>query len=133
MNKPIFLFTLFISSAMFSSLALASGGGGGGGFSRGSYNPPRVTDQNYELGKSIYLGRNKNIPKVKYCVDNGTEKVKVKGSTLKPFKKKSQKELASKLYDCNDPETLIFTKIGSNNLAYAMYYLNKRYKLRLTN
>ena len=131
MNKTISLLVFFISGAMVGSTVHASGGGGGGYGSVQS--APRVIDQRYENGKAIYQGRSRSNPKIKYCIDNGTEKVALKGSSLKPFKKKSQRELASKLYDCNDPDVLVIDKIGGSKLGSALYYLNKRYKLKLTN
>lgn len=120
---------VFAASAIVSSATQASGGGYGGG-SVGATSTP--VDHNYELGKAIYSGRSKQAPKIKYCIDDGTEKVKLKRSSLKAFKRKSQSELAGKLYDCDEPDTLALNKIGGDNMAYVLYYLNKRYKLRMT-
>ncbi len=113
-----------------SSIAFASGGGG----SYGSYSTPsEPVDTKYEYGKSVYQGRANNVPKIKYCVDNGKEKVKLKRSSLRPFKGGTVDSLTAKLYDCDNLNTLIGEKISTRDFSYVIYYLNKRYRLNLRN
>ena len=111
-----------------TSLAFASGGYSRGGSS--NFNPKPV-DRTYEYGKSVFKGRVKGVSKTPYCIDNGTEKVKLKGKSIKAFRGSTVTELASNLYDCNNPDKLIASTLSTRNLEYVIYYLNKRYKLKL--
>ena len=118
-----------------TSIAFASGGyGGGGGYSGGSSSAPRATpkDQVYEYGKALYKGRIKAVGKVPMCFKTNEGVVKVKKSTLKPYKASSYQELANQLYLCDQPDQAVSTKLNGKQLGYVIYYLNKRYKLNLT-
>lgn len=125
------LFFLFISTSVFAS----GGGGYGGGFSGSGVNS-RSVDRLYEAGKSIAKGRNKTYGKLKICVvDTQTEeleKVKIKSKTMKPYKGKTLVELANNLYDCENPEQPIFKVLSRDDMNLVLYYLNKRYKLKLS-
>lgn len=119
---------------LISTDALASGGytgGGGGGFSSGSSSQQRQVDQTYEVGKSIYLGRQAGAPELSYCVMVEGDKVPVKRRTLKSFKHTNYNDLAANLYDCDEPDKKIVEKLGRDDFLYVVYYLNKRHKLQL--
>lgn len=126
---------VLISAVLLSASALASGGyGGGGGYSGGSGFKSRPVDQAYEYGKSVYKGRNKAYGKIKYCItsEDGAEKVKLKRGSLKPYKGGTFADLAGNLYNCDAPDTAIKDILSLNDLQHVLYYLNKRYKLKLS-
>jgi len=123
---------MILCLTFFTSAAFASGGGGGGS----SYNAPaRVIDQNYEAGKNIYNGRSDAYGKLKFCVVDATtsEKVAIKRATVKPYKGKTVLGFAENLYDCNNPEEQMIQQLDPNDMNLVLYYLNKRYKLKLEN
>jgi len=104
---------------------------GGGGYSA----PARVVDQNYEAGKNIYNGRSDAYGKLKFCVVNTVtgDKVPLKRSVLKPYKKTTVLTFAENLYDCNNPEQQMIQNLDANDMNLVLYYLDKRYKLKLKN
>ncbi len=115
--------------------AFASGGGGGGYSGAGSAGvptpAPRQVDEVYEFGKSIYLGRAPGSQKIKYCVKVDGETKKLRGRTLRQYKGSKQVDFANALYNCEAPEERALLKIKREEVAYVLYYLNKRYKLDL--
>lgn len=114
----------------FASSTLASTGGGGI-----SSSPKRVVDQAYEAGKSIYTGRNEVYGKLKFCINDtaSAEKAKVTRKTLKAYKGTNIQEFAANLYNCDAPEQQIYKQLDSEDMNLVLYYLNKRYKLKLEN
>ncbi len=124
MKYLILLSIMTLGSSVFAS--------GGGGFSGGS-SSGRSVDQIYEAGKHIYSGRNKTYGKLKICVvdENAAEKVKIKGKIMKTYKGKKLAELAHNLFDCQNPDQKILSLLSPNDMNLVLYYLNKRYKLKL--
>lgn len=118
---------------IFSTSVLASSGGGG--YSRSAPPAQRTVDQAYETGKNIFAGRNDAYAGVKYCINNAetSEKVKVTRSSLKPHKKSNLQDFASNLYDCNAPEQPLISTMATQDMNMLLYYLNKRYRLKLEN
>lgn len=113
--------------------AFASGGGGGfsGAGSSAPAPAPREIDEAYEFGKSIYLGRAPGSQKIKYCVKVDGEARKLRGRTLRPYKGTNQIDFANALYSCENPEQRALLKVKKEEVAYVLYYLNKRYNLDL--
>ena len=130
------LSTIIFSAALAlsSGSVLASGGGGYGG-SGGSYGGGQVqqrqVDQTYEVGKAIYNGRQSGVARLSYCVTAGDAKLPVKSKSLKPYKKTTYDNLSQNLYNCDKPDSLAADELSRDNLLYVLYYLNKRYNLRL--
>jgi len=79
----------------------------------------------------LYNGRSREVEKVKYCVTGEEEGTPVKRSSLRPFKGQTYNELASNLYDCNNPDKALLDYVSSSQAAHIIYYLDKRYKLSL--
>ena len=102
-------------------------------FASGGYSNSQASkvDKAYEYGKAIYSGRISSVGKINFCVTQGDEKIKVKRASLKPYAGKPINELADNLFDCDMPEERIFDKLGKKNMQHVLYYLNKRYKLKL--
>ena len=131
--KFIFLSTLFVTLSVSSIETFASGGygGGGGGGYGGAPAHQRQIDERYEYGKAVYNGRLPGSTKYKYCVTSKGEKLPLKGSRLKPFKKTSYQELSDNLFSCEEPDKLMSTLVAKKDYFFTLYYLNKRYRLKI--
>lgn len=129
LNKALIVF--IITCLSISTFASSSGGSYGSSNRSGDLRQNRKpVDQRYELGKAVYQGKQGNT-KHQYCVDNGTDKVKLKSKTAKSFKNKAANEFAIALYHCDQPDTQIAATLSQQNLFLVIYYLNKRYRLKL--
>jgi len=128
------LLATFLLTAFTGHQALASGGGGGysgGGGGIGPAPAPREVDQVYEYGKSVYLGRSPGSKKISYCVKVDGELKKLRGRNLKSYRGAKQLDFANALYNCKAPDELALAGVDKEEIAYVIYYLNKRYKLDL--
>ncbi len=112
--------------------AIASGVAGGGFSGIEGTSAPREVDEVYEFGKALYLGRTPDSKKIKYCVKVDGQLKKLGGRVLRPYRGSDQLDFANALYDCNNPEQQALLNINREQVAYVLYYLNKRYKLELT-
>lgn len=119
--------TLPILSLLFSSTVYASGGGG--------FNTPgadRVqVDQRYELGRTYFTAPQADGSRLKYCVLGQYGMKKLSRRTVKEFKRGSASDFANALYNCDVPTQKIAEAITEEQGGAILYYLNKRYKLRL--
>lgn len=125
-----------VLSFIFSSFALASGGYSAPStpsISTPSRAAPSRVDQDYELGKSIYLGRQAGVAKIDYCVEVEGKPVSIKTSSIKNFKRTSYSSFSESLVNCDKPDTLASQELDSDSLFSVMYYLSKRYDLYLNN
>ena len=125
----IFLVVCFVSSAVFASGGDSNedtGDGTGGGGSFGD-----AVDRTYESGKSIYTGRKKTAPKLSYCVRVDDAVIPVKRKSLKPFKGTSFTELSKHLFRCDEPTKSIISELERTDFIHVIYYLDKRYRLKL--
>ena len=93
--------------------------------------PARQVDQAYEYGKALYLGRAPEAHKLKYCLNVDGEAKKIGRRSLRPWRGKPQLEFANALYDCDSPDQRVLLKLEQEQVAYVLYYLNKRFKLDL--
>jgi hypothetical protein len=114
----------------WSPLSTASGTIGGAG---GIQAPQRVVDERYEYGKSVYLGREPGVAKISYCLQSEDKPRKLRRRALKPFRGGPAGEFASALVNCDAPEQRALTGLKPEQARLVLYYLNKRYKLKLTN
>lgn len=121
-------------ASLIACSSFASGGTGGlSGLSGGAGSAPqRAVDESYEYGKAVYLGRSPDAEKLQYCVLVEGEAKKLKRKTLKPYRKKTRVELANALYRCDDTSKLALNSLKREQVAFVLYYLNKRFKLKLT-
>jgi len=121
--------------AFLSTTPAGASGSSGGGFSgstRGGPPPaPRVVDEVYEFGKALYLGRAPGAKKVNYCVNVDGAPKKLRGRTLRDYKGAKQLDFANALVNCQQPDQLALAGVKKEEIAYVIYYLNKRYKLNL--
>ena len=123
------LFGFFVG-AMFASGAVWASGGISSNSVQGS-GPSRPVDQAYELGKAIYAGKATGVQKIKYClpVDDGYKKLK--RSTARSWKKAPVADFAKALVVCENPEQMALTTLEPQQARLVLYYLNKRYNLKL--
>lgn len=124
--KKLVFFTSLVSSLLVSN-AFASGTGG---YSN-SFPQQRQVDQVYEYGKSVYNGRFDNGQKLDYCIKVDDELTPLKRKSAKTFKGGSAQVFAASLFDCNETDKLIGNKLTEDQFAHVVYYLNKRWKLKL--
>lgn len=88
-------------------------------------------DPTYADGQAIYSGRKGGTKALAYCVEVGGDKKKLKARTIGQFKGKESSALVAKLYDCDQPDTLISQQITQNDLNAVVHYLDVRYELAL--
>ncbi len=126
MHRSISAGVVLISCLVVPAIAKASGVGG---YISGNQ---RQIDHSYEEGKAIYQGRAQGARKIKYCVDFDGERVPLKRKTIKQFRNVDIVKFANSLYDCANPEKLVGLSVSQSNFRYVLYYLNKRYRLKLS-
>ena len=132
LGSTVALVGIFLMGCMATTTAVASGVSGGGGIGSQTPQPSqRVTDERYEYGKALYLGRLPEAPKLSYCVVVDEEATKLKRRSLKPFRKKSKLELANALVKCEAPDQLALKSLEPGQAAFVIYYLDKRFRLKL--
>ncbi|MBX2849869.1 MAG: hypothetical protein KTR16_16210 [Acidiferrobacterales bacterium] len=90
-----------------------------------------IVDQAYELGKSVYKGRQDGIPKLSYCITAEGEQKRLKRRLIKSYKSTTFSNLASNLYNCDIPGKRIKSDLPRDEFLHVLYYLDKRYKLNL--
>lgn len=137
MKNQIKVILFCLSALSFSALTFASGGYGGGGSSTGA----SPTDPFYEKGKKITNGQSSKYKKIRVCIKPtaktlGKSKpglaVKLSSKHIKPFKKKTATELARQLFSCSTPHKNIQTYLSKQDTLTVLYYLNARYRLKLS-
>lgn len=114
-------------SLMLSSTLLASNGGG---FNTGGFSSQRI-DQQYELGKSYYKSPQANGTRLEYCIKNDSGLSKLSRKSVKRFKNGTVSSFVDSLYNCADPAAKIADVVPDDQGDAILYYLNKRFKLRL--
>ncbi|MBX2882172.1 MAG: hypothetical protein KTR32_19650 [Granulosicoccus sp.] len=118
---------IMFSTFLFSHSVLASGGGG---FDQSGFSKRKI-DQQYELGKSYYKSPQADGTRLEYCVKNGESFKKLSRKSVKPFKKGVTSKFVASLYSCADSSVLISDTVDPEQGDAILYYLNKRFKLRL--
>ncbi len=91
----------------------------------------RVIDERYEYGKSVYLGREPGTTRYEYCLQHEGTAEKLKRRTLKPFRGGKAGDFARALVRCDAPEQQLLATLQPEQVRFVLYYLNKRYKLKL--
>ena len=128
---------LFAITSLLITLPLfcyASGTtGDSGSYGQSDSKPTRQIDQVYERGKAIYTGRSKQYRKYKFCIIDKTSQkpVKITSKRLKPFKKTTYQQVANEIVKCDEADKAITSIVHIDDLALIVYYLDKRYRLKL--
>lgn len=123
-----------LTTACFLASVLAVSAGAhassGGGFSASDI-ARRNVDQTYEQGKAYYRERLADGTQLEYCVKNGSELSKLSRRSVSAFKRGPASAFVDSLYSCAQPDTKISELIAADKGQAILYYLNKRFKLRL--
>jgi len=117
-----------LATLLISPLAQASSGGG---FDQGGFSQRKI-DQQYELGKSYYKARQADGSRLEYCVKSGDSLSKLSRRSVAKFKRGPTGDFVNSLYSCADPNLKIADIIAEDQGDAILYYLNKRFKLRLS-
>jgi len=123
------LSTTALCLALISPLASASSGGG---FDQSGFSQKKV-DQQYELGKSFYKARQADGSRLEYCVKSDKGFKKLSRRSVKQFKKGPVSNFVDSLYSCSNSSQKIADVVSDDQGSAILYYLNKRFKLRLQN
>lgn len=110
-----------------SSVLLASSGGG---FNTGSFSSQRI-DQQYELGKSYYKSAQADGTRLEYCIQGSNGLKKLSRKSVRQFKNGPVSNFVGSLYNCANPQVKIADAVPQDQGDAILYYLNKRFKLRL--
>ena len=123
------LSVLVLLMAAMGSVQASGGFGGNAGRLQ-----TQVVDPLYEEGKAVFNGKTSRHGKIDYCVrvPGSSEVEKLRRKTLKSFKRSKVREFAESLHDCNMPDRKIAEVLGQEDFRAIIYYLNKRYRLKLT-
>jgi len=125
----LLLITAATASLMIaSSLATASSGGG---FNQSGLSSQRI-DQQYEAGKSFYKSPQADGSRLEYCVKSDSGLKKLSRRSVKSFKRGPATAFVDSLYSCADANLKIADAGPDDQGDAILYYLNKRFKLRLT-
>lgn len=132
-NTILMVFLLLATTISYASNMGALGRGGFDAHDPSSRSMRNV-DKNYDRGKTIVMGRFQELGPLKFCVltEDESKQVKLKRKTLKPYHGVTTNKLVHSLYNCENPEELMFDRVGRLLMSDVIYYLNRRYKLQLT-
>ena len=122
---------IFVLFSLLASLEIIASGTRG--YRGQSSIKPRQVDHTYEYGKSVFNGRAKSTKKYAYCVKVEGEKIPLKKRSIKSFKKGTVVAFANALYDCDRPNQKIGLEMAREDFQSLIYYLNKRYRMKLSN
>ena len=93
-------------------------------------------DKKFKQGKLIYKGMDKKIGKQKWCLKVEGELVKLNifnlWKTYKLFRGVTTDYFVDNFYVCERPENTAYQLIGKQNMRRVVYYLDRRFKLYLT-
>lgn len=115
------------------SVVLASGSTGDYGGS--SYDRPAKTiDPVYERGKAIFTGRSQEYRKYAFCIrdNSSSEPQKIKRKNIKAYKNSTYDAVAGELVKCDEPNKAITDVVSRDDVSFLVYYIDKRYKLELS-
>lgn len=125
--RQILLTVVTVFAVILSPLAMASGGGG---FGQGGYSQKKV-DQQYQLGRTYYKAKQADGSTLTYCIKKGDSVSKLSRKSVKPYKRGTVSAFVDSLYSCDNPELKISELVDDNQGEAILYYLNKRFKLKL--
>lgn len=127
-----------LATLLAAAPALASGGYGGGsrgGGYGGGYRS--AADPIYDRGKALFNGRARAHRGLAVCVaedtDDGAsvEGVRASRSSLRDYRRGTVRALAERLVHCDAPTQLVGNQLDAEEFQALLYYMNKRYALKL--
>lgn len=122
-------FFLTVFSISISSSVFANGGGGFGGIENET-----PVDKYYDLGESYFKSRSADGSRLEYCVltrNSGLKKLSRR--SVRSFRNGEESVFVDKLLHCDEPAVKIVEIVPDEERDAILYYLDKRFKLRLKN
>ena len=134
-----FLLALFIPLLMTSTSYGDLGTGLGTGLqgaSNETTRPMGTKDPKFQQGLSRYKGLDKSLGKLPWCLKVDDQLVKLNifnvWKTYGRFKGVTTNHFVDSLYICDRPEKTAYEFIGKQHMRAIVYYLDRRFKLYLT-
>ncbi len=118
------------SGALLLTVSPALLASDGGGFNQGGFSARKI-DQQYELGRAHYKAGKVDGVKLSYCIKTADGLKKLSRKSVRPFKNGPANDFVASLYSCDNPDVRVSEVISEENGQAVLYYLNKRFKLRL--
>ncbi|MEM7411435.1 MAG: hypothetical protein AAF430_14445 [Myxococcota bacterium] len=137
MQRPGLLLLALATFLGTTPMAWASGGYGGGGGGGGSFGGYRSqSDPVYDRGKALFNGRTRPHRGLEVCLSRVAEggepeTVPVTRRSLTPYRRGPVRDVALRLVDCEAPQERLGNRLSPDEFQSLLYYLNKRYALRL--
>ena len=129
--------TFVTSSGLHATLMPGGSPTGLGGASNRNTRSMGVKDKKFTQGKLIYKGMDKKLGKLKWCLKVDSKLVKLNifnlWKTYKLFKGVTTDYFVDNFYVCDEPDNTAYELIGKQNMRRVVYYLDRRFKLYLTN
>jgi len=127
----------FVSPAStYASLMPGGSPTGLGGAHNNHTRTMKHVDKKFNQGKLIYKGMDKKVGKQKWCLKVEDELVKLNifnlWKTYKLFRGVTTDYFVDSFYVCDRPENTAYELIGKQNMQRVVYYLDRRFKLYLT-
>ena len=103
----------------------------------GYYRIPEADD--VIRGREIFKGQSEDYPDLQICLRisaenlQGWEAVPVTRKNIKTFRRKTVKELAVRLFDCQSPDVLIGRKLEKSDFRDLLRFMNAHFRLALKN
>jgi len=134
-----FLLALFISLFMTSTSYGDLGTGLGTGLqgaSNENARPMGTKDPKFQQGRARYKGFDPKLGKLSWCLKVDSQLVKLNifnlWKTYGRFKGVTTDHFVGSFYICDRPEKTAYEFIGKQHMRAIVYYLDKRFKLYLT-
>ena len=92
----------------------------------------KPVDEYFELGESYYKSPRADGSRLEYCVlTDKTGLKKISRRSVRSFRNGPKSHFVNKLLHCSDPSVKIVDIVPAEETDAILYYLNKRFKLRL--
>ncbi len=119
-----------VAAALVLVISPVTQGSDGGGFNQGGFSQRKI-DQQYELGKAHYKSGKVDGARLQYCLKTADGLKKLSRKSVRPFKRGPASDFVASLYSCDNADLRISEVIDEEQGQAVLYYLNKRFKLRL--
>jgi hypothetical protein len=134
---PILLAPLLIASVPSHATLMPGGSPTGlGGASNRITRSMAIVDKKFQQGKYIYKGKDKKLGRLTWCLKVEGQLVKLNifnlHKTYRLFRGVATNYFVDSLYLCDRPENKAYDLIGKKNMKHVVYYLDRRFKLYLT-
>ena len=123
---------LAVVSTSISTSVFAVGVGGISEFEAEILGIRKPVDKYFELGESYYKSPLADGSRLEYCVltaETGLKKISRR--SVRSFRNGPKSRFVNKLLHCSDPSVKIVEIVPAEETDAILYYLNKRFKLRL--